>query len=168
MLMEAATLSTCPLATRLAASRVWIIVSRKHQHGTTMEAYVVALELLYATVAISRTLNARYNHISTEPGHHSLGPDAASLAIAQGDMVRAVELSEQGRNILFTQLGQYRTPIDDLRQVDLNLADQFTTLSAQLNKFALSSAENKAPGGILTHLTGDEVARWRHCCSAND
>jgi hypothetical protein len=161
MLSEATTLNTCPLTGRLKASLMWTSISRQHQHGTAMEAYVTALELLHASVAISRTLGSRYMNLSTDSRHQSLGPDAASLAIANGDIIRAVELLEQGRSILFTQLGQYRAPIDDLREVDPILADQFTTLSAQLNMYALSSAENSGLGssGTPTQSTEDTIAR---------
>jgi hypothetical protein len=164
MLKEAATLNSCRLGSRLQASLNWVSMSRQHQHSTAMGAYVTALELLHASITISHTLSARYIDLTADLRYQSLGPDAASLAIANGDIIRAVELLEQGRNILFTQLGQYRTPIDDLREVDPILANQFTTLSAQLNMFALSipSAENGTypASDALTHATKDKIAMW--------
>jgi hypothetical protein len=172
LLKEAASLTSCPLASRSDASLRWISASRRHQHESALEAYMTALELLHTSVAISRTLNTRYNRLSNcspQASNGSLGPDAASLAIEKGDLEKAIELLELGRSILFTQLGQYRTPVDDLRKVDGSLADRFTRLSAQLNVSALPSTKNSVDmGKVIAHSSEDDITRCVICCCTSE
>ena len=69
----------------------------------------------------------------------SLASDAASAAIDAGDLEAAVELLEQGRVILWSKMEQYRHPLDQLREVDRELADLLQTLNAEREHISVSS-----------------------------
>jgi hypothetical protein len=46
----------------------------------------------------------------------TLAVDAISCALQGGDECRAVELLEQGRTVIWTQMARVRMPLDDLRE----------------------------------------------------
>jgi len=70
----------------------------------------------------------------------SFTSDAASAAIEANDLEAAVELLDRGREIMWSNMEGYRRPLDQLRDVNMQLADQFESVSLQLEKdLALSS-----------------------------
>ncbi|KDQ52117.1 hypothetical protein JAAARDRAFT_198536 [Jaapia argillacea MUCL 33604] len=75
----------------------------------------------------------------------NLARDAASAAIEAGEFQIAVEWLEQGRSVVWGQLLQLRTPIDELRQVQPQLADRFTQVSNQLQQ--TSTPSHTSEGG---------------------
>jgi CHAT domain-containing protein len=76
----------------------------------------------------------------------ALASDAASAAIEVGDLEAAVELLEQGRVILWSKMEQYRHPLDQLRQVDRELADLLQALSIKREHLSLSSGSRLLDG----------------------
>ena len=69
----------------------------------------------------------------------SLASDAASAAIDAKDLEAAVKFLDLGRAILWSKMAGYRYPLDQLRQVHRELADNLETLSGQLERLSLSS-----------------------------
>ena len=69
-------------------------------------------------------------------GTRHLAVDAAACAIRQGRLETALELLEQGRSLLLTQAGRYRTPVDDLEDA---LAGEFRTISAKMEASAMTT-----------------------------
>lgn len=65
--------------------------------------------------------------------------DATAWALAQKKPQRAVEILEQGRGVLFTELGRYRTPLDELPNREL--AAKFAELSSQLENTLVSGSK---------------------------
>ncbi|KAG2335550.1 hypothetical protein BDR05DRAFT_971622 [Suillus weaverae] len=67
----------------------------------------------------------------------TLAVDAASCALRSGDVCRAIELLEQGRTIIWTQMTRLRTPLDSLQTRGDHAAalmKKFRDLSSLLNK----------------------------------
>lgn len=64
--------------------------------------------------------------------------DAASHAIETDQLQGAVEILEQGRALMLTQLGNYRTSLDDLETANKELASRFRELSAAIEQSTLS------------------------------
>ncbi len=62
--------------------------------------------------------------------------DAAACAIRESRIEMALELLEQGRSLLLTQAGRYRTPVDDLEST---LAEEFRVISAKMEASAMTS-----------------------------
>ena len=70
----------------------------------------------------------------------SMTIDAAAWAITGGHPQRAVELLEQGRSILWSQLLQTRDDVDDLRAADPDMAQRLDSIRASLDGHAADPA----------------------------
>jgi hypothetical protein len=66
--------------------------------------------ILHPNVESQQHFLAKASHIP-----RSLASDAASAAIDANELEVAVELLEQGRAILWSKMGGYRYPLDELR-----------------------------------------------------
>ena len=78
-----------------------------------LDAYSTLIDLLPRVVWLGRTVEQRYQDIS------SIGDavaEAAAAAISLGEPNLALEWLEQGRSIVWGQILQLRTPLGDLRQ----------------------------------------------------
>lgn len=65
--------------------------------------------------------------------------DAMALALQSGDCALAVTLLEQGRSIIFTGLGRYRSAITEVQEASQALAERFIQLSTQLDALVVGS-----------------------------
>jgi hypothetical protein len=63
---------------------------------------------------MSATASVSSRHSAMKDFPSTLAVDAASCALRSGDVCRAVELLEQGRTIIWTQMTRFRTPLDNL------------------------------------------------------
>ncbi|KAG8863097.1 hypothetical protein FRB96_009277 [Tulasnella sp. 330] len=145
LLIEICTQGATVLPIRLNASFSWVYVAREFGHPSALDAYRTAIQLMDTSITVARVLERQHEHLTREV---ALGPesvsfanivyDAASLAIEENQPRDAVELLEQGRSLLFNQLGRYRTSLDDLQDTNRELADQFEDLSAKLESSVVS------------------------------
>ena len=62
--------------------------------------------------------------------------DSAACAIREDRIAMALELLEQGRSLLLTQAGRYRTPVDDLEET---LAGEFRAISAKMDASVMTT-----------------------------
>ncbi|KAG1843448.1 hypothetical protein DFJ58DRAFT_844301 [Suillus subalutaceus] len=94
----------------------------------------------------------------------TLAMDAASCALRSGDMCRTVELWEQGRTIIWTQMTRLRTPLDSLWTCGnhaVALVKKFRNLNSLLNKPPANNLEvtprvdAEAEGAWYRHLVND-------------
>ncbi|KAG2156776.1 uncharacterized protein EDB93DRAFT_1101209 [Suillus bovinus] len=123
------------LLSRLQASLLWVRHAGQHSHGTQMEAYASAMQLLDAHMSATASVSSRHNAMKGIPS--TLAVDAASCALRSGEVGRAVELLEQGRTIIWTQMTRLRAPLDGLQTCGdhaVALMKKFTELSSLLNK----------------------------------
>ncbi|KAF8155198.1 CHAT domain-containing protein [Mycena galopus ATCC 62051] len=114
---------------RFQAATMWASNASIMQHSSVLEAYDKALNILPEVAWLGLSINDRYHQI-TRAG--SVVRDAAAAAISSGQPGKAVEWLEQGRSIIWGQLLNLRTPVDDLRQKYPQLADELIFLSTQL------------------------------------
>lgn len=145
LLQDAATHQIYPLRGRLTASFEWIRLARRFKHGSLDDAYAAALEIAELRLTISRNLEAQQVR---QLEFRTLASDAAALAIGKDDVERAVEILEQGRGAILLQLGRYRTPLEDLRAVDQELADSYTAVSFELEKITVSIEKTDSGGQV--------------------
>ncbi|KAF6758438.1 CHAT domain-containing protein [Ephemerocybe angulata] len=94
-----------------------------------LTALDTAIDLISLTAALDQTLDYRYARLQRTSG---LLPHAASTAIRLGRIDKALEWLEQGRCLVWGQLTKLRTPLDDLRHHDIQLADSIVEVSRQL------------------------------------
>ncbi|KAG1724870.1 CHAT domain-containing protein [Suillus lakei] len=134
-LKAAANVVSAGLLSRLKASLRWVRRADQHTHGTQLEAYATSMQLLDAYVSTTASVAARHKVVKDLPS--TLAVDAASCALRRGDARRAVELLEQGRTVIWTQMTRLRTPLDNLQTRGdhaVALRDKFRTLSFLLDK----------------------------------
>ena len=133
------TASGGPLEHRLLAALSWVDISIQWSHPSKLDAYRKSLELLQVLISTGSSLESvHYRLISnlSLSKARDLAVDAAACAIREDRVEMALELLEQGRSLLLTQAGRYRTPVDDL---ETTLADEFREISAKMEASAMTT-----------------------------
>ncbi|KAG2123682.1 hypothetical protein BD769DRAFT_902863 [Suillus cothurnatus] len=100
------------LLSRLQASLRWVCYAEEYTYYTLLEAYATSMSLLDAHMSATASVSSRHDAMKAFPC--TLAVDAASCALHSGDVCRTVELLEQGRTLIWTQITRFRTPIDTL------------------------------------------------------
>ncbi|MFJ8610202.1 CHAT domain-containing protein [Streptomyces sp. NPDC093675] len=103
---------------------------RRGAWAAAVELYAQALDVLPSLVTPAQDTRAQEELLTLWSG---LAGEAASCAIAAGDPDRAVELLEQGRGVLWSQLLDSRTELGALQAVEAELAERLTVVERELN-----------------------------------
>ncbi|KAF8840594.1 TPR-like protein [Paxillus ammoniavirescens] len=98
----ATTVASGNMPERLARCISWIQHAEHYQHSSALDAYSRSLQLLDSHLAATASVSARHQARMGFPTH--LPIDAASCALRCGNICQSVELLEQGRNLLWTQI----------------------------------------------------------------
>ena len=96
---------------QLQAAILWAELAHSANDSSTQQAYLKCLELSDRNLALAPTLEMQHDVVRMQG---SLAVDAASYAISLGNLPLAVEMLEQGRALLWSQVRQWRTPIDQI------------------------------------------------------
>ncbi|KAG2151664.1 CHAT domain-containing protein [Suillus bovinus] len=134
-LKAAANVVSAGVLPRLRASLRWVRRADQHRHGSQLEAYTTSMQLLDAYMSTTASVSSRHDIMKDFPS--TLAVDAASCALRSGDVCRAVELLEQGRTIIWTQMTRLRTSLDNLQTHGdhaVALMKRFRDLSSLLDK----------------------------------
>ena len=135
---------------RVAASFIWVRTAEALDHTSALDAYTRTLQLLDSYISIAASPESR--HLAMKNFPVNLPVNAASCALRHGDVPRAVELVEQGRALLWTQMARFRTPLDELCM-------QHPSAGTLLKRFRdLSDMLNQQPADPHT-LTAEEDTR---------
>ncbi|THU75490.1 hypothetical protein K435DRAFT_579188, partial [Dendrothele bispora CBS 962.96] len=125
-----------PPLTRYNAARRWAILCLKHQSvSSALNSYNVVLEIIPQIVWLGQTIHHRYEQL---PRIGRTINAAAATAISAGDLPRAVEWLEEGRSIVWKQILQLHTPLDELRQKHPDLANELSMVSLALGNAGTS------------------------------
>jgi tetratricopeptide (TPR) repeat protein len=119
-----------PPTTRFKGARKWIETASLIQHDSLLAAYECALELIPIVAWLGLPIKDRHEHL-VRIGE--VARDAAAAAISLEQYDKALEWLEQGRSIVWNQILQLRTPMDELRDVNPALADRLVQLSRSLD-----------------------------------
>ncbi|KAF8554014.1 hypothetical protein OG21DRAFT_1143226 [Imleria badia] len=136
----------------------WAEYAEKYHHSSALLAYQTSLGSLNQHLLAMSSIKSRHAVLLDKQWVRktaTLATDATSCAIARGELELAVELSEQGRGLLWSQLSQSRTPLDALRSASdtgRTLASDFERVTTQL---AQSTLALDAPP------TPETTSRWR-------
>ncbi|KAG2160197.1 CHAT domain-containing protein [Suillus bovinus] len=120
---------------RLQKSFRWVRYAEQHRHNTQLEAYETSMKLMDAYMSTTASVSSRHRAMKDFP--LALAVDAASCALRSGDVCRAVELLEQGRTVIWTQMTRLRMPLDGLQTRGDHAAallKRFRDLSSLLDK----------------------------------
>ncbi|KAG1736576.1 CHAT domain-containing protein [Suillus lakei] len=152
----------------------WRTDADAFHHMSALEAYKTSMKLLDRHIMATPTLSGRYKALlgTILRDTPSLAADATACAIIEGDLELAVELSEQGRGLLWSQMSRFRTTLDELRVFDdegHRLADEFESLSAQLERRQSdSSGVGTVPQSLRRSQLEQEARHYRQLSSQWD
>ncbi|EJD02896.1 TPR-like protein [Fomitiporia mediterranea MF3/22] len=138
LLELAATHRFSGLLERLPAAHRWAELAREHEHDTTFAAYKMTLSLLQRALTISPTLHGQYDFLLRRSDYKMLTLEAASYAIEKNKLEEAIEILEQGRGLLWSQLRGLRTPLDQLADTNEELTSRFRDISLRLENLVAS------------------------------
>ena len=125
----------------LRAAIAWVDAAYDYADPSTIRAFRTAMEILERVSASGSSLKTRHYRLITtfkDPRLKNLAAGGAAYAINSGDIELALELLEQGRNVLLTEAGRYRTPIDNVEALDSNLAEKFKAISRRMDHSMIS------------------------------
>ncbi|KIJ54118.1 hypothetical protein M422DRAFT_241376 [Sphaerobolus stellatus SS14] len=125
--------------------------------STAIEACQMLLELIPQCVWLGQKITHRYDELIKTSGHVNA---VAAIAISTGDLALAIEWLEQGRNIVWGQILQLRTPIDELYDKHPMLADMFTSVCSVLTNAGTDSLYNAH--SKTSQTTMEEEAQAHH------
>lgn len=145
----------------ICAAKSWIASAEQANHHSVLDAYQTALKFVDKHVAVLAPSSNHFDVVKKVVS--SIAMDAFSCCVRHGALTHAVELVEQGRAVLWTQLARLRTPLDDLSASSATgntLAEEFKKVSSSLRK--MFDAKEESPRiRQLTAQWDDVVSRIR-------
>jgi hypothetical protein len=126
---EAAESATGSVRTKLGAAKEWILLAQSHATDSVLDACRVAMKLIPHLTWLGSSIADRHYRIK-DVG--AVTREAAVVAISQQQYEMAVEWLEQGRSVIWNQLLQLRSSMDDLCEACPVLASDFESVSRQL------------------------------------
>ena len=155
-LFSTAAADTCAkIPDRFRISCQWVGFARGCGHPSTSTAYESAISLMKHSLAFSPTLETQHSRlVSRLDNYDTLPLDYASYQIDIGQLEQAVETLERGRALLWSEMRGLRMSTDQLRLVNLPLAERFVAINNDLEALTTSSS-----AGIWTnqgHADSDE------------
>ncbi|KAF8442050.1 CHAT domain-containing protein [Boletus edulis BED1] len=145
---------------------LWVKYAKKLHHSSALLAYQTSLDALDQHLLVTASIKGRHavllgKHLVAETS--TLATDAMACAIPGGELELAVELSEQGRGLLWSQLSRSRTPLNALRsagEAGRALASDFERVNAKLSQSIVPPEESLA--AMTGSLTATEAAARRY------
>ncbi|KAG8749939.1 hypothetical protein FRC14_000941 [Serendipita sp. 396] len=116
---------------RLFTARRWIHAASITNHSSLLTACESAITIIPLVAWLGLSIQDRHQHLAQIGG---VVRDAAAIAISLGQYDKAVEWLERGRSVVWTQILQLRTPVDELRAVEPVLADRLLRVSSLLDQ----------------------------------
>ena len=117
----------------------WALHARRTRHCSVSTAYETALLLMQDTVLFSPTLQLQHSTLATAQYiTQSLSLDYASYRVDQNQLEEAIEVLERGRALLWSEMRDLRTSIDQLLRVDPVLGHNFAAVNRDLEQLTKS------------------------------
>ncbi|PPQ94866.1 hypothetical protein CVT25_007240, partial [Psilocybe cyanescens] len=127
---------------KLYAAIHWAKSTMQIDQSQLLEAYNTAICLISQVADLDQTIKSRFTKLINIS---LLSTCAAAAAISFGQHSMALEWLEQGRCLVWRQINDLRTPVDDLYAYDRALADKIVQVSKDLE-----SAGSRAELNIYT------------------
>ncbi|KAI9454289.1 CHAT domain-containing protein [Lactarius psammicola] len=126
------------LPNRFQFACAWAFSARRTQHPSVSTAYESAMSLKRDTLLFAPTLQLQHATLATSDYTHSMPLDYASYQVDLHQLEEAVETLERGRALLWSEMRQLRTSVDQLLQADPQLADKFAAVNQELEELTKS------------------------------
>ena len=148
--------------TSVSVALDWLAMAEEQNHSSTLLAYQTCLSSLNHHLLSNASVKSRRAALLDRywvKRTGTLATDATACAVSRGKLELAVELSEQGRGLLWSQIAQSRTPLDALRSASdagQTLAYEFERVSGQLAQIAVAHSDTSF---ATSRLTMEEARR---------
>jgi CHAT domain-containing protein len=136
LVLEAIDYRSASAAVRLQMGLQWVS-SANVDINFRLQVHKKSLLLVQQMLLINPDLHQQQSKISML-GLHASAADAAASALLTGDTKAGISLLDLGRSIILSTLQRYRTPLDRLRAVDPDLANQLRDIGSQLENLAMN------------------------------
>ena len=141
LFVVATTDTTTDIPSRFHASCLWIQVARNFRHPSTLTAYETAISLMQESLPFAPTLKIQhFRLVAMRDKYEKLPLDYASYLVQIGQPKQAVETLERGRGLLWSEMRGLRASIDQLRAVNLPLAEKFAAVNRDLETLTVSGS----------------------------
>ncbi|KAG8741173.1 hypothetical protein FRC10_003218 [Ceratobasidium sp. 414] len=141
---------------KMAPLLLWARAACLYRRPDILEAYSHIVELIPQIAWLGSTVNRRYEHMATLATEST---EAVTVAIDLKRFDLALEWLEQGRSVVWSQMLQLRTPVDDLRIVDATLANSLEEVARQLES---SGSLKHAQVNLESQTSIEHTAREHH------
>lgn len=113
--------------------------SRIYKHTSVSTAYENAISLMQETLTFAPTIEIQHFRLITRRDQYQELPlNYASHQIQIGQLDKAIETLERGRGLLWSEMRGFRTSIDQIRAIDLPLAEKFASINQDLEALTMS------------------------------
>jgi CHAT domain-containing protein len=127
----------------------WASRARDAGHSTVLTAYQAAMSLTQSTLVFTPTLEMQHILLTSKAAISQMPLEYASHLIQTGQYEQAIEILEQGRSLLWSEMRGFRTSIDQLGRADQGLADKLVEISQQLEDLATTALKDEIGGNGL-------------------
>jgi CHAT domain-containing protein len=139
----AATYTYASTPDRFMLSCQWAMTARIYKHPSTSTAYENAISLMQDSLAFAPTLEIQhFRLVEMRDYHEKLPLDHASYQVHIGQLEQAIVTLEKGRGLLWSEMRGFRTSIEQLRAVDLPLAEKFAAVNRDLEELTTSGSSS--------------------------
>ncbi|KAI9435387.1 CHAT domain-containing protein [Lactarius psammicola] len=126
------------LPNRFQSACTWAFSARCTRHPSISTVYESAVLLMQDTLLFAPTLQLQHITLALSRHTHSMPLDYASYQVGLHRLEEAVEILERGRALLWSEMRQLRTSVDQLLQADPQLADKFAAVNHDLEELTKS------------------------------
>lgn len=116
---------------RLLAASAWAKLCRKSDPSQLIKGFTMVIELMSQVAGVDLMLHRRHTNLIDTSDLTAL---AVASALIDGLTETALAWLEQGRCFVWSQIKQLRTPVDNLRPLNPNLAEQFLRVARDLEE----------------------------------
>jgi CHAT domain-containing protein len=116
----------------------WASVARQTRHPSLTLAYETGLALMQDALLFSPTLQLQHATLAMHDETHSLPLDFASHRIDRDQLEEAIEVLENGRALLWSEMRNLRASTDQLLEADPELGHKFAAVNRELEELTKS------------------------------
>ncbi|KAI9509688.1 CHAT domain-containing protein [Russula earlei] len=135
---------------RFEMSCHWARIAHMHGHPSVLMAYDISMSFMQETLTFAPTLDTQHFQLVTMRQFYEVLPlDYASYLIHTGRLHQAIEILEQGRALLWSEMRGLRISVDQLRAANSHLADKIAALNKDLETIMLTIS-------LTSNVDGDD------------
>ena len=121
---------------RLTSAKDAAMLSSVHDSSQCLTDFELSINLLSEVAGLEQTVHRRHANLHD---HSDFVASAVATALNFNELDLALEWLEQGRCLVWNQITQLRTPIDNLHTKSPSLADRFTKVATALESYGTRS-----------------------------